>query len=44
MNTTHLCQLHVVVIQLLFHDLLQHLQCEDLSFLQSHRLQCEHVN
>jgi hypothetical protein len=35
---THLCELDVVVVELLLHDLLQDLEREDLGLLQRHRL------
>lgn len=35
---THLCELDVVVIELLLHDLLQDLEREHLGLLQAHRL------
>lgn len=35
---TNLSKLHVVLVQLLLHDLLQHLQCQRLGLGQSHLL------
>ena len=37
-SMTYLCELHVMVIKLLLHDLLQHSEHEYLRFLKCHLL------
>ena len=37
-DTTHLCELDVVLVELLLHDLLQHAEREDLRLLECHLL------
>lgn len=40
-DRAHLSELHVMVIELLFHDLLQYPKSENMCFLQGHLLQAK---